>query len=347
MASDRLGADLIVVPIGARGYAEEFLLESKVKSFYMDKTLVERVKEIEGIESITSQTYLASIAGVCCDVSASTVVAFNQETDFIVGPWLEKSIGRKLQKGEAIIGYESYLNLGLDLLEFDTTLFHNRFRVVGTLEKSGTGLDNAIFINDENIDDIIRAGTSGLKPGQISIIFTKVKKGYDPYMVGREIEGEIVEVDVVARSDMGKDLISTLEDISRIFLITIILTSMLSIFLAWAIFSAMANERAREVGIMRVIGAKESHIVRLFVTEILIMGVMGSLAGIGLGTYLSVSLSKNFKLLKDIPIMFTVVERITIDLAAFGIGIGICIIGALLPVFRVKKMEPLVAIRIE
>ena len=27
-ASDRLGADLLIVPVGARGFAEEFLLES-------------------------------------------------------------------------------------------------------------------------------------------------------------------------------------------------------------------------------------------------------------------------------------------------------------------------------
>jgi ABC-type antimicrobial peptide transport system permease subunit len=34
-------------------------------------------------------------------------------------------------------------------------------------------------------------------------------------------------------------------------------------------------------------------------------------------------------------------------LAGFGMGVGICIIGAFIPIFRVKKIEPLLAIREE
>jgi putative ABC transport system permease protein len=110
--SDRLGSDLIVVPVGARGYAEEVLLESKVKSFYMNRDIVQRVKNIEGIEAVTFQTYLTTIQGLCCDIPEATVVSFNQESDFIVRPWLQKAIGRRLQKNEAIVGHESLIWAG-------------------------------------------------------------------------------------------------------------------------------------------------------------------------------------------------------------------------------------------
>ena len=42
-SSERLGADIIVVPTGARGAAEEVLLENRIKSFYMDRSLIDRV----------------------------------------------------------------------------------------------------------------------------------------------------------------------------------------------------------------------------------------------------------------------------------------------------------------
>jgi len=341
--SDRLGSDLIVVPVGARGYAEEVLLESKVKSFYMNRDIVQRVKNIEGIEAVTFQTYLTTIQGLCCDIPEATVVAFNQESDFIVMPWLQKAIGRRLQKNEAIVGHESFLNMGLGLM--DAVLFGTRFTVLGALDKSGTGLDNAIFVSDENIEEIIQKGKSPLKPDQVSIIFVKVKDGYDPYNVGRNIEGEIVEADVVTRSDIGKGVISTMKDINMIFSITVFMASILSVLLAWAIFSAIVNERLREVGIMRAIGAKESHILRLFFTEVLVIGIIGSICGAVLGTTLSLMLVKSFTLLKNLPIGLNMSDRIIIGISGLVIGTGICMLGALSPVRRIKKLEPLIVIK--
>ncbi|MBI4823878.1 MAG: ABC transporter permease [Nitrospirae bacterium] len=343
-ASDRLGADLLVVPMGARDYAEEVLLETKAKTFYMDSSMVERVKKVDGIEEVTYQTYLTTILGVCCDIPEVKVVAFNQETDFIVTPWLKKAIGRKLEKGEAIIGWEADRNLGLLDME-GSVLFGTKFKFVGVLEKTGTGLDNAIFISDENINEVIEKGKSGIKPCEISLIFTKVREGFDPVKVGRKVEGEIVEVDVIERSDMGKRIISTLKDINRVFLLTIILASLLSTFLAWAIFSAIVNERFREVGIMRAIGAKGSHIIRMFFIEVIVIGVLGSLIGIALGTYLSVSLSRVFTILRDVSATLTVFERIEVGILGLAIGTGICMIGAFSSIIRIKRLEPLKALK--
>jgi putative ABC transport system permease protein len=103
-ASDRLGADLVVIPVGARGYAEEFLLESKNTSFYMPMSIIEKVRKIEGIKRLTYHTYLSTISGLCCDVPPTRIVAFEPKTDFIIKPWLQKAIGRELQVGEAIAG---------------------------------------------------------------------------------------------------------------------------------------------------------------------------------------------------------------------------------------------------
>jgi len=345
ITSDRLGADLLIVPTGSRGVAEDVLLENKVKTFYMDKGIIERVKKIDGIEKVTDQTYLATITGACCDVPESVVVAFNQDTDFVIGPWLSKSLNRRLQRGEAIVGSESAFNIHIGLTEVDTVLFGNMFKMVGILEKTGTGLDTAIFIDEGNIGDILKNGKADLKPGQTSVIFAKVKKGFDPYMVAGKIEDSIVEVDVMARKDIGKNLITALKDINSIFSVTVLLVSILSAFLAWAVFSAIANERAREVGIMRAIGAKESHIVKLFLLEVFVIGSIGSLLGIISGTAVSLLLGKSFIMLKNLSTDLSIPERIYIALISFVFGAGMCILGALSPIRRMKKMEPLVVIK--
>jgi len=346
-SSARLGADLIIVPVGARGVAEEFLLESKKTSFYMPKEVLSRVKKIAGISSITYQTYLSSIAGLCCDIMPTRIVAFDPETDFIIKPWLQKSIGRPLKKGEAIAGYGTNENLGLGLLDVETTIFNNKFTMVGVLEQTGTGLDNALFMTEENLQGIIDSGKSPLKRDEISIVFAKLKEGQDPNYVGKVLEGEMPDVDVVARSSMGKKFLNLLSDINKIFMVTITLSTLLTILLVWAIFSAIANERAREIGIMRAVGAKESHIVKLFFLEVLVLGLIGSSIGVLLGTYLSVWLSSSFSLIKNISASLSLSTRSIIAILGLFVGTGICILGAMLPINRIKKLEPLLAIKEE
>jgi len=347
LTSERLGADLLVVPAGSRGATEDVLVENRVKSFYMDKGIVDMVRKVSGVDKVCSQTYLVTLAGLCCSVPEAMVVTFDQKNDFIVTPWLRNKLGRELKKGEAIAGSESAYNIGLGLVEVDSMLFGNVFRMVGVLDKTGSGLDTALFISDENIGDIIKNGKSSVKPDQISVIFVKLKKDADAYRVMSDIENNIVEVDVVTRKDIGKSLINTLGDISRIFSITFILSSLLSLFLVWAIFTAVANERAREVGIMRAIGARERHVVRLFVMEIVLLGAAGSVVGIISGTALSLALANSFTILKKLPTDLTVGLRLSIAAAGLVIGTGICVLGALGPVRRIKRMEPLLAIKEE
>ncbi|HEX8948388.1 MAG TPA: ABC transporter permease, partial [Dissulfurispiraceae bacterium] len=188
---------------------------------------------------------------------------------------------------------------------------------------------------------------SDVKPGQISIIFVKAKKGYDPGKIYNDITDSIIEVNPVARKDIGKSLVDALRDINRIFMVTVALASILSVFLTWAVFSAVANERAREVGIMRAIGAKESHVVKLFLLEVFVISAVGSVVGITGGTALSMLLAKGFSIMKNVSIDLNILERIVIACAGLCAGIGVCVAGALLPIMRLKKMEPLLAIKEE
>ncbi len=229
----------------------------------------------------------------------------------------------------------------------DSVLFGNIFKMVGVLDRTGTGLDNAIFIDESNIDDILKKGKVDLKPGQISVIFAKVKKGYDPYKVAGDIEDSIIEVDTMARRDIGKNLITALSDINRIFFVTVMLASVLSIFLVWAVFSAIANERAKEVGIMRAVGAKESHVMKIFFLEVIVVGSIGSIFGIISGTALSLLLAKSFTIMKNLSNDLRITERIFIGITSLIAGTGICVAGALSPIQRIKKLEPLLAIKEE
>ena len=346
-SSERLGADILVVPTNARGAAEEILLENKIKTFYMDRGLMDRVRAIEGVGAVSEQIYLVTLGTLCCSVPEAMVIAFNQDTDFIVRPWLADKLKRRLQVGEAVAGFESAFNIELGLVEVDSMLFGNVFKLVGSLDKTATGLDNAVFISMDNMPNILKSGKAKVRPGQISVVFVKVQQGVDPARVAARIENNIIEVDAMARKDIGKNILATLRDMSRIFTMTIALASVMAFFLVWAIFTAIANERSKEVGIMRALGAKEAHILRIFLSEVLIIGCVGAAIGIMAGTGLSSVLVQGFSIVKQLSSDLSVVERFMIAAASFVGGTAICLLGALGPIHRLKKMEPLMVIKTE
>ncbi len=343
--SQRLGADIIAVPVGARTEAQEYLLESRNTSFYMPQEIIDEVKQIEGIRSVTHQTYVSSIDGLCCDVIPTMLVAFDQETDFIIKPWLNEAIGRELKPGEAIAGAGTAENLGLGLVVVEATLFNTPFSIVGELESTGTGLDNALFMTEESLEDIRDSGLSPLGPDDISVIFIQLEEGLDPDYMGRVIEGQIYNVDVVTRSSMGVRWLTTLADINQIFLVTVSLSLLLTVFLVWSIFSAIANERIREIGIMRAIGARQSHVVLLFFLEINMLGFLGSLLGVAGGTWLSAHLASNFALMSSISAGLDIWQQLVIGILGMLVGGMICLAGAMVPINRIKKVEPLLAIK--
>ena len=347
-SSERLGADVLVVPTNARGAAEEILLENRIKTFYMKRSILDRVRALPGVETATEQVYLVTVAGICCSVPESMVIAFNQDTDFIINPWLTEKLNRRLGKGEAVAGAESAFNIKLGLVEMDSMLFGNVFRLVGALERTGTGLDTAVLIGMDNLQAIVASGkVKNLQADDISVIFVKAKPGVDPAQVAAAVEDNIIEADAMARKDIGKNIITTLKDMSRIFTMTIALTAIMSFFLVWAIFTAIANERSKEVGIMRAIGAKERHIFRIFLIEVLVIGLAGSVLGILCGTGLSAIFAKTFSIVKQLSTDLSVIERIVIAVISFTGGTGICVLGALGPIQRLKKMEPLLVIKTE
>jgi putative ABC transport system permease protein len=347
-SSERLGADLLVVPTNARGAAEEILLENRIKTFYMKRSILDRVRALPGVDKATEQVYLVTVAGICCSVPESMVIAFSQDTDFIIRPWLKEKIQRRLGKGEAVAGFDSAFNIRLGLIEMDSMLFGNVFRLVGSLEKTGTGYDTAVFIGMENMPAIIASGkVKDLQPDDISVILVKVEPGVDPASVAASVEDNIIEADAMARKDIGKNILSTLKDMSRIFTLMVVLASVFSFFLVWAIFTAIANERSKEVGIMRAIGAKESHILTLFFIEVLVIGIAGSLIGIAAGMGMSAVLSKGFTIVKQLSTELSVREQAVIAAVSFLGGTVICVLGALAPIQRLKKMEPLMVIKAE
>ena len=141
--TDRLGADIIVVPKEyERSMADSLFLGEKC-DFTFDKKWVEDVASLEGVESCSPQLYMQSLAAGCCSAQVQ-MIAFEPETDFVVSAWLAESDIKMPERGEMIIGSQITPEK-----EDEVIFFNEPFKVVGHLERSGTNYDTCVFMTYE------------------------------------------------------------------------------------------------------------------------------------------------------------------------------------------------------
>ncbi|MBZ5617944.1 MAG: ABC transporter permease [Acidobacteriia bacterium] len=105
------------------------------------------------------------------------------------------------------------------------------------------------------------------------------------------------------------------------------------------IMLATVLERTREIGIRRAIGARQSDIVRQFLTEAVLISIVGGLIGIGFGFTLS-------RIIGSAAGWSTVVTTGSI-VVAFGVSVFIGLLFGIYPAVQAAKLDPIEAIRYE
>jgi putative ABC transport system permease protein len=105
------------------------------------------------------------------------------------------------------------------------------------------------------------------------------------------------------------------------------------------IMLATVLERTREIGIRRAIGAKQKDIIRQFLTEAVLISIMGGLLGIIFGVTLS-------QLIASAAGWSTVVTTSSIAVA-FGVSCGIGLVFGIYPAMQAARLDPIEAIRYE
>ncbi|HEY6763097.1 MAG TPA: FtsX-like permease family protein [Baekduia sp.] len=116
-------------------------------------------------------------------------------------------------------------------------------------------------------------------------------------------------------------------------------------FLIFNTFSITVAQRTREFALLRVLGAKRKQVLRSVLAEGLILGVVGSAAGLVLGIGVAAGLKALFKAFgADLPSTSTVIETRTI-IVSLAVGTVVTLISTLAPAFRATRVPPLAALR--
>jgi putative ABC transport system permease protein len=105
------------------------------------------------------------------------------------------------------------------------------------------------------------------------------------------------------------------------------------------IMLATVLERTREIGVRRAIGARQSDIIRQFLTEAVLISIVGGLIGIAFGFSLS-------RVIATLAGWSTEVTTTSIAVA-FGVSVSIGLLFGIYPAVQAAKLDPIEAIRYE
>ena len=281
----RLGADIIVMPATAESKVsfKNMLLQGTTGAFYMDGSVLDRVREVEGVAVAAPQTFLASLKADCCAVKVQ-VIGIDPEVDFTVKPWIDRSTTRALGDMDVAVGCDVTADVGEDLRIYDLNT-----HVVAKLAETGTGLDTAVYCTMDTMRTLLAAAEAkgvthkitSETDDLISAVYVKVKDGYDVGQVNNWLNGHIRKVTAVRARSMFTDVSDSLTGISRTVSLLIGAVWALAFIILLIAFGMMANERRREFAVLRLLGASRGMLARLMLVESALCSLAGGLIGVG------------------------------------------------------------------
>jgi len=343
----KLGADLLVIPKESLVNLKSALLTGEPSTFYMDKSILEEIRALKGVKRASGQVFLTSATGDCCVVGNSFLIGFDPYNDFTVMPWVVKKMGDSFPEDGAIIGGMLPWNLG-DRLKF----FGIPLTVWGQLERTGIGLyDNAIFFHMKKAYEMSEKSQTDpsiqpLKPfkDKISGVLVQLSVGAKIPFITFSILRSHPELKVVTTGNIQTSARQTTVAVFFGVMVLIVVLVLSNVLMINAIFSAVVNERRRELGIMRAIGATKNSIFKLIVYESTMVTLLSGLLGMIVGGILLKIFHRTiifYLRLLNIPFMLPPVEIIAglallAILMAFIMGIS----GSTYPAIVAIRIDP-------
>ena len=344
----RLGADVLVVPEGHEVQAKTALLSGEPTTFYMPADVLEKVKKVEGVKKASPQLFIKPTSFTCCYNVDVFLIAFDPETDFTIKPWLEKHLNRPLKVNEVITGRDIPVIVG-DTIPF----FGSAFDVAGTLEPTGMNyFDRGVFMTLEGAYRMAEASFQRamvplkLDRNKISAVLVQVEDNISPERVAIRIEHDVPGVKAIASDQVISTVRKQMKGLLHGIITISVVVWLIALLLIGFAFYMIVNERQREIGLLRAMGAKKFHIFRLIIFEASLISVIGGIIGIILsGVFLTTVkdlIKHDLKLPYLVPSTSVLVTLVVMAIA-FAELTGL--IASVLPAISASKMEPYEAIR--
>jgi len=210
------------------------------------------------------------------------------------------------------------------------------FTVVGTAKEWGPNFDDRIFMPETTVK-------TSLGIDKFTAIIVKVKSGLDMEMVASSIK-------LAMRRDLKaddftvmtqKDILSSINSILNVLSICLAAIAGISLFVGGIgimnIMLVSVTERTREIGLRKALGATSRDIMLQFMTESVVISVLGGSLGLFLAWLSTIAIRSLLR--AEVP-WWSV-------LLAFGFSLFVGVVFGTYPALSASKKDPIEALRYE
>ncbi len=255
----------------------------------------------------------------------------------------------------AVLGWQAAKDLfgDQDPLGTKIKIKKTSFNIIGVMKMRGTSgfqnQDNQIFVPLSTAQKLL------LGINYISFARLKVDDASnvsEAMNQARIILRERHKVDLPADDDFsvrsmaqGLEAITKITDALKFFLVAVASIALIVGGVGiMNIMLAAVQERTKEIGLRKAVGAKNSHIVQQFMTETIMITFIGGLVGIILGILVSFIIAK---VAQSMGYNWTFIVPISSIILGCFVSIGIGLIFGITPAQRASKLDPIEALRYE
>ena len=234
------------------------------------------------------------------------------------------------------------------------------FRVIGILESS-TGFgggNNQIYMSLNDARDVL-SETLELEPDEFSSIEVKINDADFADETVAKMETTLMNVRHVRENKKDftvtsptalQERFSEVSSAITLFLGSIAAVSLLvgAVGVANTMFTSVL-EKTKDIGVMKAIGAKNRDILLIFMFNAGMLGLVGGLIGIGLGSLISYGLPALGIRLGAGPNGGAIQTALSFNLLLFSVvfSILIGIVSGIVPAYRASKLKPVEALKYE
>jgi putative ABC transport system permease protein len=154
----------------------------------------------------------------------------------------------------------------------------------------------------------------------------------------------------VIRPDMqGQALENAVTAMRLGMMITSFIALLVGVYIIFNSFTIAVNQRWKEIGILRAVGVERRNINLMFLTEALLMGVIGSIVGIVIGYYVAILANQVMGSIAASVygiVSIAVAPKLHWDmvLTSFGLGVAASLGGAWMPARAASYLDPILAL---
>jgi putative ABC transport system permease protein len=182
-------------------------------------------------------------------------------------------------------------------------------------------------------------------PGEFTQIAVRADAGADIAEVQSRIEAVLPDgVEVITAADSAEEFSDATETFigpfQTILLVFAFIVLFVSMFIISNTFNIVLGQRVRELSLLRAVGATPQQVRRSVLTESAIIGVVASVAGLGLGMLGALGLKALFNALGaslpegSLPLTLRTV------LWAVVVGVGFTVVASLVPAIKASRISP-------